>query len=63
MQLLNRSEMKHMMAGSGGGNTHCSGSDGQYQCEAGDLIDCLDECVEDHGDQCGGCSTFPEEHP
>lgn len=60
---LSRKEMKSIIAGSGGGNTHCTGSNGQYECEEGDLIDCTDACVDTYGDDCGGCATFPEEHP
>jgi hypothetical protein len=59
-QVLGRSEMKKIMAGSGG-NIYCSmdSTGWQFQCYLQNLEHCLDSCVDTWGDDCGGCAQFP----
>ncbi|HKK67383.1 MAG TPA: hypothetical protein VJ946_04195 [Bacteroidales bacterium] len=62
-QILGRSEMKKIMAGSDGGNVYCMSGGEQFHCFPADLEQCLDACVAQEdafGDECGGCAQFPE---
>jgi len=59
-QILGRSEMKKIMAGSG--NVYCMIGGSQHYCDNSSLELCLDGCVavEDaYGQSCGGCAQFP----
>lgn len=60
--ILNRNEMKNIMAGSGG-NIYCSIGGSQWQCgPMWDLEECTDHCVnlsEAWGVSCWGCAQFP----
>lgn len=60
---LGRSEMKKLMAGSGGsGNIYCSIGGGQWQCHLDTLTECTDACVDTSealGVGCWGCAQFP----
>lgn len=59
---LGRSEMKKLMAGSGG-NIHCSIGGSQWQCgPTWNLTECTDHCVDlssAWGVDCEGCAQFP----
>jgi len=62
-QILGRSEMKKIMAGSDGGNVYCMIGGSQHYCDNESLVLCLDGCVaieDTHGEECGGCAQFPE---
>lgn len=54
---LSRSEMKSIMAGSGG-NIYCSYNGNQRTCYESDLTACTDWCVAAWGYYCGGCAQF-----
>jgi len=59
-QILGRSEMKKIMAGSG--NIYCWVGGQQFGCYSGNLEQCLDACVGNEdawGETCGGCAQFP----
>lgn len=58
-QVLGRSEMKKIIAGSGGGNIYCHSGNFQHECSSNDLTVCLDGCVGAFGDNCQGCAEFP----
>lgn len=59
---LGRSEMKQIMAGSGG-NIYCNfGGQQQWQCQLPTLTECTEACVaftEAIGSYCEGCAQFP----